>query len=64
AWAWILTGFCILAVGVAVYVFNLPQYDKLVGFLAALGLVYFVIGAVLSVMHDRHMDKRTRAGLE
>jgi hypothetical protein len=26
-----------------------------------IGLIYFGVGAVLSVIHDRHMIKRTRA---
>jgi hypothetical protein len=29
-----------------------------------MGLVYFGIGVVLTIMHDRHMIKRTRAGRE
>jgi hypothetical protein len=44
------------------YVFNIPEAGKLAGFLAVMGFVYFGIGAVLTVMHDRHMAKRTRAG--
>jgi hypothetical protein len=31
-------------------------------FLAAMGLVYFSIGVILSLIHDQHMTKRTRAG--
>ena len=64
AWALILTSLCLLALGVAVYVFNVPQSGKLVGFLALMGAVYFSIGAVLTVIHDRHMANRTRAGWE
>jgi hypothetical protein len=33
-------------------------------FLAAVGFVYFMVGAVLSLVHDKHMAKRTRAGRE
>lgn len=62
--AWMVASLCLLTIGTALYVFNVPQSDKLVGFLAALGLVYFIIGAVLNVMHDRHMAKRTQAGEE
>jgi len=62
--AWILASLCLLAIGVAVYVFNIPEACKLAGFLAVMGFVYFGIGAVLTLMHDRHMAKRTRAGRE
>jgi hypothetical protein len=48
----------------APYVFKGPEDGKLAGFLAAMGVVYFGIGAVLIVVHDRHMAKRTRAGRE
>jgi hypothetical protein len=44
----------------ALYVFNVP--GKWAGFLETMGAVYFGIGAVLILMHDRHMAKRTRAG--
>ena len=44
------------------YVFSIPEAGKLAGFLAVMGFIYFGIGAVLTVMHDRHMAKRTRAG--
>jgi hypothetical protein len=62
--AWILASLCLLVMGIAVYVFNTPEAGKLAGFLAVMGFVYFGIGAVLIVMHDRHMAKRTRAGRE
>ena len=62
AWAWILASLSVLAIGTVLYVFNVS--GKLVGILTAVGFVYFVIGAVLSVMHDRHMDERTRVGRE
>ena len=54
-------GFCLLIVGTWLYLFEITQGGK---FLAVMGLVYFGIGAVLIVMHDRHMAKRTRAGQE
>ena len=44
------------------FVFNGP--GKLTVFLAVMGLIYFSIGAVLTVLHDHHMAKRTRAGWE
>ena len=40
------------------------QAGKLAQFVAVTGLVYFGIGVVLTIMHDRHMIKRTRAGRE
>jgi len=57
---WILASLCLLIIGMALYVFDVP--GKLAGFLALMGFVYFSIGAVLILMHDRHMAKRTRAG--
>lgn len=62
--AWILASLCLLAIALAVYVFKIPEAGKLAGFLAVIGFVYFSIGAVLTVIHDRHMGKRTRAGRE
>ena len=44
------------------YVFNIPETSTLAGFVEVMGFVYFGIGAVLTVIHDRHMAKRTRAG--
>ena len=57
---WILASLCLLIIGMALYIFNVP--GKWAGFLETMGAVYFGIGAVLSRMHDRHMAKRTRAG--
>ena len=48
----------------ALYVFKGPEDSRLAGFLVAMGVVYFGIGAMLIVMHDHHMTKRTRAGRE
>ena len=62
--AWILASLCLLTIGMALYVLKGPEDSKLAGFLTAMGAVYFGIGAVLIVMHDRHMAKRTRAGRE
>lgn len=41
-----------------------PQAAKLAQFVAVMGLVYFGIGVVLTIMHDGHTIKRTRAGRE
>jgi hypothetical protein len=41
-----------------------PQAGKLTQFVAVTGLVNFGIGVVLTIMHDRHMIKRTQAGRE
>jgi len=61
---WILTSLCLLTIGMALYVFNGPEVGRLAGFLVGIGIVYFGIGAMLIVMHDHHMTKRTRAGRE
>jgi len=61
---WILASLFLLTIGMALYVFNFPGHGKLAGFLAAMGFLYFCIGAVLTIIHDRHMAKRTRAGRE
>ena len=62
AFAWIIAGFCPLTIGLALFVFDGP--GKLTLFLAVMAVIYFAIGAVLTVMHDHHMAKRTRAGWE
>jgi hypothetical protein len=36
--------------------------EPIAQFVAVIGLVYFGIGVVLTIMHDRHMIERTRAG--
>jgi hypothetical protein len=61
---WIFASLCLLITGTALYVFEDFEDGKLAGFLTGMGAVYFGIGAVLIVMHDRHMAKRTRAGRE
>jgi len=60
--AWIFASLCLLAIALALFVFD--GSSKLTGFLAVMGVIYFGIGAVLTVMHDHHMAKRTRAGWE
>jgi hypothetical protein len=62
--AWILASLCLLTIGMALYVLKGPEDSKLAGVLTAMGAAYFGIGAVLILMHDRHMAKRTRAGRE
>ena len=58
--AWVLVGFGLLAIGT---VLNLLQFAGHWGiFLAVMGVVYFCIGMLLSVIRDRHMNTRTRAG--
>ena len=51
-------GFCLLIIGTWLLLFGVTEGGK---FLIVIGLIYFGIGAVLSVIHDRHMIKRTRA---
>jgi hypothetical protein len=61
---WMLVGFGLLIIGMLLYVFEVTEADKLAQFVAVMGLVYFGIGVVLTIMHDQHMIKRTRAGRE
>ena len=62
--AWILASLFLVTIALALFVFDGPEGGKLAGFLAVMGVIYFGIGAVLIVIHDRHMAKRTRAGWE
>ena len=57
--AWMLVGFCLLTLGTLLFMFEVTGI-----FLALVGLVYFGIGILLSLMHGRHMVERTRAGRE
>jgi hypothetical protein len=59
--AWMFVGFCLLIIGTWLFLFGVTEGGK---FLIVIGLIYFAIGAVLSVIHDRHMMKRTRARQE
>jgi membrane-bound ClpP family serine protease len=61
--AWLLVGFCLLIIGMLLSMFEVIAKNWGL-ILALLGFVYFCIGAALSVMHDRHMVKRTRARQE
>jgi ABC-type multidrug transport system permease subunit len=62
--AWIFIGFGLLMIGTLLYMFEITEGGKLARFLAVIGLVYFCIGVMLTLTHDRHMAKRTRAGRE
>lgn len=59
--AWMLVGFCLVLGGMYLYMLQITEGGKLAVFLAAMGLVYFSIGVILSLIHDQHMTKRTRA---
>ena len=59
--AWMLVGFCLVLVGMYLYMLQITEGGKLAVFLAAMGIVYFSIGVILSLIHDQHMTKRTRA---
>ena len=61
---WLFVGFGLLMIGAFLCLFQITEVTKLAGFLAVLGVVYFAIGVVLTLMHDRHMLERTRAGRE
>jgi Kef-type K+ transport system membrane component KefB len=58
---WIFVGFGLLMLGTFLYVLGLAE-GAFARLLAGVGIVYFGIGIVLSVMHDRHMARRTQAG--
>ena len=62
--AWIFVGFGLLTVGALLYLFQITEGGKFARFLAVIGGVYFCIGGILTLTHDRHMAKRTRAGRE
>jgi len=54
-------GFGLLLVGTWLVLFGVTEDGK---FLAVIGLVYFGISLVLTLIHDRHMMRRTRARQE
>lgn len=60
--AWIFLGFGLLMLGTSLYMLQIT--GKFGILLAAIGLVYFLIGTVLSAIHNRHMIRRTQAGRE
>lgn len=61
--AWIFIGFGLLMIGTLLYTLRLAD-GKLASVVAAVGVVYFCIGVASSLIHARHMEKRTRAGQE
>jgi len=62
--AWIFVGFGLLMLGALLYVLGVTEDGNLARFLATVGGVYFCIGGVLTIIHDRHMARRTQAGRE
>ncbi|MGN6720446.1 MAG: hypothetical protein ACTHMB_17075 [Candidatus Binatia bacterium] len=60
---WTFVGFGLLMIGALLYALQVTD-GTLPKFLGTVGGVYFCIGIVLTVMHNRHMIKRTRAGQE
>ena len=58
---WMFVGFGLLLVGTWLVLFGVTEDGK---FLAVIGLVYFGISLVLTLIHDRHMMRRTRARQE
>jgi preprotein translocase subunit SecG len=61
---WIFVGFGLLAIGMLLYMFEVTEDGLLAKFLEIIGVVYFAIGMVLAVIHNKHMLKRMRAGRE
>ena len=62
--AWMFVGFCLMTAGTLLYMFEVTEGGKLAIFLATIGFVYFIIGLLLALVHDKHMAERTRAGRE
>ena len=62
ALAWILASICVLIIGLALLVFDGLENRTFAGFLIGMGIVDFGIGAVLTVIHNHQMAKRTAAG--
>ena len=61
---WMFAGFCLLTLGTLLSMFEVTAGGRLGIFLALVGLVYFGVAIVVTLIHDRHMAKRTRAGQE
>jgi hypothetical protein len=61
---WLLVGLLLQTAGMFLYMLEATADGRPAIFLAAVGFVYFMVGAVLSLVHDKHMAKRTRAGRE
>jgi uncharacterized membrane protein len=64
AFAWILASICVMIIGLGLLVFGGLENGRFAGFLIGMGIVDFGIGAVLTIIHDHHMAKRTRPGRE
>ena len=62
--AWLFVGLLLQMAGIFLYMLEATADGRLAILLAALGFVYFMVGAVLSLIHDKHMAERTRAGRE
>jgi hypothetical protein len=60
--AWMLVGFGLLLIGMLLYMFEVTEGGKLAKFVAVMGLVYFGIGVLLTLMHDRHMTSARERG--
>ena len=58
--AWIFLGFGLLATGSLLHFLQVAERWGI--YLAVMGVVYFGIGIVLGIAHDRQMEARTRAG--
>jgi hypothetical protein len=56
-----MVGFDLLTVGALLYLFQITEGGKFARFVATMGAVYFVIGVMLILTHDRHMARRMRA---
>jgi hypothetical protein len=59
---WIFVGVGLVVIGALLYVLPATEGNKLASIVAGIGGVYLFIGGVLTVVHDSHMAKRTRAG--
>jgi hypothetical protein len=62
--AWIFIGFGLLMIGALLDILQITEDGKFARFLAVMGAVYFIIGVMLTLTHDRHMARRMRAQRE
>ena len=60
--AWLFVGLLLQMAGIFLYMLEATADGRLAILLAAVGFVYFVVGAVLSLIRDKHMAERMRAG--
>ena len=61
--AWMFVGFGLLMIDTLSYTLRITD-GTFANVLAAVGVVYFCIGVASSLIHTRHMEKRTRARQE